>query len=268
MTHQICPQASNALPPPKPMKSRPLPSIPPTHRQTSGYSELYHEETECLICFEIHLAGNSCPSKPRFHPNRLYLPCDICNGHHPLGNCHWEYLRSSLITPSKCKFCKGLIHVGFCQGSLFCTKCRTNHNSRAGCIKRELHDLSNNICPQCKTFHSLHCPRDLQKLLPDNYLSALWCNRCKIFHLFMLCTPFCNKCFRHHEERPTCPDPYDFCTVCHVSHYKRSCPFSSPSSPSTPTTSRTGPEDPKHLRRQRLFVNQPESGQDSPPRLR
>lgn len=237
MMNLICSQSRNSTSPSPPAPSaplstrrspRPLPPIPTQklyESSTPPYRDLVLQlKQPCKICATEHLSSELCPSKPRFHPDRLYPACDICNGHHPPGRCYFEYLRKNLSTPSPCQYCKGLKHIGFCHGTLLCHKCKTKHNSADGCVKRELHDFSNNFCPRCKTVHINHCRRDLVNITIPN---ILWCNFCKLYHQFMKCTPFCNKCFRHHLESFTCPDPHDFCSLCQISHFGLSCPRTS-----------------------------------------
>lgn len=229
----LCPQKT-----PSPSSSsstpavrRPLPPLPTT--SSSPPLQLYHDVPGpaqqvkarlaiiCRICATLHRPDITCPSKPPEHPNQLFPACDICEGYHPAGYCYFDFLRASLYTYAPCARCNGLAHTGFCQGSLLCRKCGKRHNGTNTCPKRELQDISNNICPQCKAIHIFHCTSDLQRI---DISLTLWCNRCKLCHQFMKCTPFCSKCLRHHLESTTCPEPSDFCTTCMVCHSGQPCP--------------------------------------------
>ena len=217
----FCPQKKNPIAPSDqsepPIFRRPLPPLPNEDQPQSAPKLIIN----CRICQEVHRADVPCASKPPEHPDRLYPACDICLGHHPPGYCYFDYLRANLYTPKPCARCKGLIHIGFCKGTLLCEKCGRRHNSSLACSFRELQDISNNICPNCKTIHIFHCSHELAQL---DISVALWCNRCKLCHQFMKCTPFCQKCFRHHPENITCPPPSDFCKKCYVSHAGKRCP--------------------------------------------
>lgn len=239
----FCPQKSSSpvpLAPPEPSHSafkRPLPLLPQdvtitlepgpapprfnplalSLRQYIKDGIRYH----CRLCTKNHDNSKGCPSKPPRHPSLVFRACDICNGHHPPKACYFEELRQSLYTPSPCSNCKGLVHAWFCTGNLQCKKCNTRHNGLANCPRRELTDISNNLCPSCNTFHIHHCPSKLKEL---DIPAVLWCNLCKLHHAFMKCTPFCSKCFRHHIESPSCPSPTDFCQRCMVSHFGTFCP--------------------------------------------
>lgn len=246
----FCPQKKHTVAPAdsstrSPTFKRPLPPIPstaflqgppappPAHQQLGSSLFKTRQDLVCRICASHHRPDQICSSKPPEHPDNIYPACDICNGHHPQGYCYFDYLRAHLNTYAPCARCNGLSHIGFCKGSLQCKKCGNRHNGANTCAYRELRDLSNNACPNCKTVHIFHCSNELAQL---NVQVSLWCNRCKICHQFMRCTPFCNKCLRHHIESDTCPDPSDFCNTCMVSHFNTRCPRTiSPAKSTTPT---------------------------------
>ena len=244
MMSLICSQTRKTPSLDSPVSERPLPSLP-SNASSTGTTVTTYQAAYCNVCGENHFPSDLCPSKPRYHPEHYYPACDICNGHHPVGHCYWEFLRYNLFTASKCRHCEGLVHTGFCHATLLCGKCKTRHNTKDGCAKRELHDLSNNICPNCRTFHHLHCPRDLAKLCHHQIKTILWCNRCKLLHPFMKCTPFCTKCYRHHREDPSCPLPSDFCNTCHISHFYEECPTQ---------TSLNSPTSIREVRKHRLLL--------------
>lgn len=164
----------------------------------------------CRICGKSHLLDSYCPSKPKFPPNAYFPKCNICMGYHPKGQCYFEFMREILFTPTTCKNCYGLIHIGFCNDALLCQRCDTKHNTVDGCSKVD--DLSNNLCSKCDRYHTLHCPQDLARI---QISAELWCNRCKIIHDYMRCTPHCAKCFQRHSEDFTCPWPYPIITKEH-----------------------------------------------------
>lgn len=254
----FCPQKKHTVAPadsstrsPTPFK-RPLPPIPTSafsqgppappslHQQLASPFLRTRPDLVCRICATPHRPDQVCPSRPPEHPDNIYPACDICNGHHPQGYCYFDFLRAHLNIYSPCARCNGLSHIGFCKGSLQCKKCGNRHNGANTCAKRELKDLSNNICPNCRTVHIFHCSKELAQL---DISISLWCNRCKLCHQFMRCTPFCNKCLRHHIESDTCPDPSDFCTTCMVSHFNKKCPrtISPPAKPTSPSSPQPPP---------------------------
>ncbi len=196
------------------------PDAPPT------YGELLKAEfdgkllTTCEICGDKHSIKDNCRSKPMYAPSAFFQTCDICKGFHPKGKCHFEYLRQFLFTPTFCENCQ-LTHIGFCKEVLFCQFCNTRHNYADGCEKQISIDLSNNQCPLCGIYHTLHCPEELSRIKSD---LVLYCNRCKIQHSFMNCVPYCNKCFRRHREGP-CPEKFTFCRICDYCHQGDMCMF-------------------------------------------
>lgn len=164
----------------------------------------------CKICGKSHILDAHCPSKPRYPPHAYFSKCTICLGYHPKGQCYFEFMRESLFTPTPCKNCYGLVHIGFCNDAVLCQRCDTKHNAVDGCSKVD--DLSNNLCPKCDRYHTLHCPQDLARV---QIAAEFWCNRCKIIHDYMRCTPHCAKCFQRHSENFTCPWPYPIFTKDH-----------------------------------------------------
>lgn len=193
--------------------------------QAPTYGELQKSEfdgcfiIDCEICGDKHPSNNYCRSKPQFPPSVYYSRCPVCLGYHPTGRCWFEYLRSFLFTPTHCENCQ-ITHIGFCKETLFCQYCNHKHNFANDCTKLNDVDLSNNPCPTCGLCHSLHCPSELAKIKSD---LILWCNRCKIQHSFMNCTPFCNKCFRRHRQGE-CPPTWTHCALCNLCHQGESCP--------------------------------------------
>lgn len=242
----FCPQKfSSPIPPDQPEQpeqpvfKRPLPLLPPDVSVTlqqapAGFRPPFLPSTRdrqfvrdgirynCFICTRHHEHSKPCPSKPPRHPSLLYKACDICNGHHPPNCCYFETIKKFLYTPTPCSNCKGLVHAYYCEGTLTCKKCNTRHNGVNNCPRRELFDISNNLCPNCKTYHVFHCPKNLKEI---NITNVLWCNLCKLHHAFMKCTAFCTKCLRHHIESSVCPSPSDFCHKCMISHFGSFCPF-------------------------------------------
>lgn len=159
----------------------------------------------CYICDEKHQVGKFCPFKPAFPPNAKYPKCELCFGYHPEFNCYFEHMRPLLTTPTSCRNCYGLVHIGYCNDAVLCRICEKKHNERDGCKKVTHTDLSNNLCPECDCHHSLHCTKDLYSIKSN---LVLWCNYCKTDHQFMKCIPFCIKCLRRHELDIPCPWPY------------------------------------------------------------
>jgi len=267
----FCPQKKT----PSPSELQPVPKRPlPTPPEEFNFPQRLHPVlnpsfdalVSCRICCSPHRPYVPCTSRPPVHPDQVHPACDICNGHHPLGFCYYDYLRPHLLKPSPCARCNGLIHQGFCKGSLLCKHCGLRHNGKF--CSRDIRDLSNNFCPNCKQIHTLHCTRDLANL---NISISLYCNRCKIEHPFMKCTPFCNKCFRHHTESPTCPQ--DFCTFCSVSHSGQPCtrqPSLQPISPEAPAPTTTTTTVPLPLTSLEQIVNNARAFRKprSPPPLR
>lgn len=151
---------------------------------------------ECEVCGDYHSPQKDCKSKPEYPPSAYYSQCDICIGFHPKGRCWFEYLRPTLFTLSHCERCQ-LPHIGFCKSALFCQVCNTKHNFKDGCTRQVDLDLSKNECPRCGLNHTLHCPSELVKIQTN---LVLYCNRCKLEHAYMRCTPFCLKCFTNHAE--------------------------------------------------------------------
>lgn len=188
------------------------------------YAEIQSSEYlqfACEICTEVHPLKDLCRSKPEYPPSSYFPKCEICLGFHPRGRCYFEYMRTVLFTPSMCENCK-ITHTGFCKSTLLCQLCNNKHNFADGCTKLTSTDLSNNECPNCGVFHSLHCPAELPRIKTD---LILWCNRCKVQHSFMNCVPFCNRCFRRHREGP-CPESWTFCSKCNYCHQGESCQHS------------------------------------------
>lgn len=189
---------------------------PPSYADISSTEPL---PFPCNICNEVHLLKEPCKSKPLFPPSAYFPRCDTCYGYHPRGHCYFEYLRHSLFTLSMCERCD-TEHIGFCNDALLCQICNTKHNFADGCSKQIKTDLSDDLCPRCHGYHSLHCPPDLLQIRSE---VVLWCNRCKIGHSFMNCVPFCNHCQRRHHEGP-CPGTWTYCVSCSYCHQGESCP--------------------------------------------
>lgn len=173
----------------------------------------------CDICDNYHPLKDKCKSKPRFPPSAYFPRCDICYGYHPRYHCYFEKLRHVLFDPSFCEYCN-IAHIGFCNDGLLCQICNRKHNFADGCHQQIRTDLSDNLCPRCDGYHSLHCPAGLARIQSN---ITLWCNRCKIDHNFMNCVPFCNRCFRRHREG-ICPPSWTYCTTCNYCHQGESCP--------------------------------------------
>ena len=176
-------------------------------QRSTSYAELEEFKSNsrlCKICCKKHPISKLCQSKPPYPPNAYYARCDICFGYHPRGRCYFEYMRQTLYTPSSCKNCHGLTHIGFCNDAILCSRCETKHNAIDGCVRTRVEDLSNNLCPHCNGYHNLHCPADLFRIQTN---LEFWCNRCKIQHEFMRCIPHCVKCYRRHDDNFPCPWP-------------------------------------------------------------
>ena len=191
-----------------------------------SYGVLANSESNlfpCDICLNTHATNDICQSKPPYPPDQYFKKCRICLGHHPNGRCYFQNLKESLDTISPCQRCNGLNHHGFCFSELFCIKCNQRHNTTDECTYRTTEDLSKNLCPNCNSYHTNHCYKDL--LLIETGL-ILWCNRCKVEHAFLKCVPFCDKCQRRHRPQPNCPDPHDYCNICEYSHHGKLCPKS------------------------------------------
>lgn len=196
----------------------PLPLI--TYRDLQNAVFDGHLKVNCDICGDPHPLGSFCTSKPAYPPACYYGPrCQICAGYHPKYRCWFEYMRTTLFTPSFCNNCQ-VEHIGFCKTALYCKFCNRRHNFTEDCVQQISVDLSNNNCSNCGLYHTLHCPRELEKIKSD---LILFCNRCRIEHKFMTCVPFCNKCFRRHREGP-CPGHETFCKTCFYCHQGESCP--------------------------------------------
>ena len=89
---------------------------------------------------------------------------------------------------------------------LSCPSCWGSIKANAvdGCTRQRVEDLSNNLCPECQSYHTLHCRKDLSRIQTN---LEFWCNRCKIQHEFMRCIPHCIKCYRRHSDDFPCPWP-------------------------------------------------------------
>jgi len=178
----------------------------------ADYSQGY--AIKCQICLEEHSTTSQCLVKPPWPPS-VWFPerCVACDGFHPKGHCYFEYLIEPLKTPSYCNLCQ-ITHIGYCKSALLCSKCNSKHNFSSECQRYTSIDLSNNWCPNCELCHIYHCPADLLRI--ESSL-ILWCNKCKVEHRFMTCTPFCGKCFRRHRLAE-CPPDWTYCRNCLVCH--------------------------------------------------
>jgi len=209
-----------AAPSIEPRESQPLNLSHPTYAELQQ-AERNYMVTNCYICSKDHQINTRCPTKPPKPPSYYYRErCIICYGFHPKNHCYFEYLRENLSTPSYCSNCS-VTHIGFCTEQVYCRYCDQCHNFADGCVQQVSMDLSNNLCPTCGLFHTLHCPEELKKITCDE---VLYCNRCKIRHQYFKCVPFCNKCFRRHQEGP-CPEEKTYCRDCDYCHQNEECPL-------------------------------------------